>query len=381
MQNSVSYVMFVEEGDTFGASTYLVTTQCTIWEAFSSNHLTYRSIGDFTKRIESAAIISDGENVVIAAEYYFSINDHDIAYFKTSMGVSGLSSMGFLDNSYFLEQEPYLTSEWNSGGEFSCGYLKISNGNYSAMIVKSANLAWSAPSTMHTVSSQNSNFVHRPVPAWTRNNECCTIFQRFDGNYWKIYCAYGCSNQSVMSKILNLKMFIQGFYNPTSNNMLINDTVKIYIRNLSAPYNIIDSVRKPISIAGNVSGNFENVLNNVSYYLVVKHRNSIETWSKASGAMFTNDVLNYSFALSNGEVYGANQVQVDQQPITYAIFSGDVNQDGTIDLSDIVSTYNDANNFLTGYRNTDVTGDNYVDLSDIVLIFNNSNNFVSVMRP
>ena len=73
--------------------------------------------------------------------------------------------------------------------------------------------------------------------------------------------------------------------------------------------------------------------------------------------------------------------QVDDSPIRFAIYSGDVNLDGIIDLNDVLLIYNDANNFVTGYIETDVTGNNITDLTDVIIAYNNSAGFVVSIYP
>lgn len=65
----------------------------------------------------------------------------------------------------------------------------------------------------------------------------------------------------------------------------------------------------------------------------------------------------------------------------YCIFSGDVNNDGSINLDDENLISDDYSNFVTGYVNTDVNGDFIVNLTDLSIAYNNSNNFVSVIHP
>ena len=72
---------------------------------------------------------------------------------------------------------------------------------------------------------------------------------------------------------------------------------------------------------------------------------------------------------------------VDPVNSDFGFYSGDVNQDGYIDLTDINLIYNDAGIFAGGYIVTDITGDNITDLTDLLLAFNNANDFVSVIRP
>ena len=74
-------------------------------------------------------------------------------------------------------------------------------------------------------------------------------------------------------------------------------------------------------------------------------------------------------------------MQVRLTPATYAIYSGDVNQDRTVDATDVSLIDNDASNFVTGYVATDLTGDDFVDGTDFAIADNNAANFVSAIIP
>ena len=178
---------------------------------------------------------------------------------------------------------------------------------------------------------------------------------------------------------LNLTALIEGFYDQVSDNM-VNDTAGIYLRNNSVPYNIIDSSKGMLSSSGTGSFIFSHAVNSTNYFLVIKHRNSIETWSKTA-QQFTASSLNYNFTTANSQAYGDNMKQADSSPLRFAIYSGDVNQDGFINLTDVVGIYNDAGNFVTGYKVTDVNGDSITDLSDVIISNNNSVGFVTLVRP
>jgi len=158
----------------------------------------------------------------------------------------------------------------------------------------------------------------------------------------------------------------------------IQDTVSVLIRNAAAPYDIKDSSRGYIDPTGTVTLNYSNILNGVNYYLVVKHRNSIETWSRSGGEVFTGSTLNYDLTTSASQAYGNNQKLVGSK---YSVFTGDVNQEGSVDLTDIITIYNDAGLFASGYINTDLNYDNLADLTDIIYAYNNSSIFVAVVRP
>ncbi len=65
----------------------------------------------------------------------------------------------------------------------------------------------------------------------------------------------------------------------------------------------------------------------------------------------------------------------------YAIYGGDVNQDGSADSGDMTPVDNDAANFESGYLPTDVNGDGSIDSGDMTLIDNNASLFVGSILP
>ncbi|MBK8553988.1 MAG: hypothetical protein IPL53_24250 [Ignavibacteria bacterium] len=91
--------------------------------------------------------------------------------------------------------------------------------------------------------------------------------------------------------------------------------------------------------------------------------------------------VNYDFSSSASQAFGNNLKLVDSSPLRYALFSGTVNQDISIDLTDVLLVYNEAISFTTGYVNTDVTGENVTDLTDLLITYNNSTMFISVITP
>lgn len=180
----------------------------------------------------------------------------------------------------------------------------------------------------------------------------------------------------VPRRVLKLNSLIQGFYNPVTN-LMVPDTVRVYLRNTFLPYAIVDSSKAYMNNQGTGNFTFTRVLNGTSYYVVIKHRNSLETWSK-NGIRLLADTTNYNFTTDSAKAYGNNMIKKGTK---WCIYGGDVLRDGSIEQSDILMTYNNALNFQQGYTNLDVNGDNYVDISDINIVFNNSEDFVEVIRP
>lgn len=97
---------------------------------------------------------------------------------------------------------------------------------------------------------------------------------------------------------LNLYVLIEGFYSGGGNMVSVaspsvSDTVTVQLRNTSSPYGIAYATTVPLNLNGQASIIIPAPYSGNSYYIVVKHRHAIETWSKFP-VLFT-PVVNYSF--------------------------------------------------------------------------------------
>jgi len=177
---------------------------------------------------------------------------------------------------------------------------------------------------------------------------------------------------------LRLTALIEGFYN-TGTGQMRGDTISVYLRYTSIDHNpLVDSAKAYLNSNGIANLTFSHAATQL-YYIVVKHRNSIETWSKSGGVILTGGSLNlYDFTTAQTQAYGSNLTQKGGK---WCIYSGDINQDGVIDGTDLSSIDNDASNFASGYMRTDVNGDQVVDGSDLAIADNNASNFITVIKP
>lgn len=155
-----------------------------------------------------------------------------------------------------------------------------------------------------------------------------------------------------------------------------SDTVTVELRQTVSPYALVDSKRALLS-NGSAPVYFTNALDGVNYYIVVKHRNSVETWS-AAGQSFSNYSLSYDFTTAASQAYGSNMILVGGE---YSLYTGDVNADGIVDGADGLLIDNDAFSFVSGYVVTDLNCDGTVDGTDAVYADNNSFQFIGVIRP
>jgi hypothetical protein len=132
----------------------------------------------------------------------------------------------------------------------------------------------------------------------------------------------------------------------------------------------------PLSTTGNATVSVPAAYNG-SYYITIKHRNSLET-TTSTAISFAGSTINQSFG-SRANVFGSNLgISHDGH---YLIYGGDVDQDGFVGVSDMVYVDNLSALFGGGYIPEDIDGDGFVGVSDMVIIDNNSANFISSITP
>ncbi|MEO8665232.1 MAG: hypothetical protein ABI462_07035 [Ignavibacteria bacterium] len=155
------------------------------------------------------------------------------------------------------------------------------------------------------------------------------------------------------------------------------DTITVFLRNTSPPYAIVDSAKALGGDGLTQPVLFSYAANGSPYYIVVKHRNSIETWSGLTPS-FSAGTMSYNFTTAVSQAYGNNMVLSNGR---FSFYTGDVDQNGIVSLTDIILITNDASFFAGGYIVTDLNGDNVTNLNDILSSYNNSVMFVTTLRP
>jgi len=194
----------------------------------------------------------------------------------------------------------------------------------------------------------------------------------------KVYLFLNFQNQAVVGYDLKPGSSLSvtaRFEGPFISATNFNDPVTIQLRNSTSPFAIVDSDTKVLSPSGTATFNF-GLAQPGSYYVVVRSRFGIETWSANPIAFPTT--TSYDFTTGVGQAFGNNMRLISG---TSTIYVGDVNQDGVIDGTDGAAVDNDVFNFAPGFGNTDLNWDGVVDGSDATYTDNNAANFVAVNRP
>jgi hypothetical protein len=206
----------------------------------------------------------------------------------------------------------------------------------------------------------------------------------YNYDYWYV------DNVSVTgnAKQLNLTVFLEGLFNGSTMNKAQNgagdqfsgstaDQIQVELHNATAPYALVGGpYTVNVSTGGSATLTVPASLG-ASYYIVVKHRNSVETWNSAP-VSFSGASMSYNFSTSASQAYGNNLKLISGK---YVIYSGDIDQDGLIDSGDMIPLDNDAAAFLSGYVTSDLNGDGIVDSGDMILLDNNGAMFIAKITP
>ena len=191
---------------------------------------------------------------------------------------------------------------------------------------------------------------------------------------------------------VNLNLFLQGFYTgggfmtPVQYNGGIPsagptdvDIVFIGAMNPLPPYNVIDEQSGVLQTDGTVNVTFgPDVISSQSYFLRLKHRNSVETWSSAPVTLPA--VASYSFSSSPAQAFASNEATT-VDALYGALFAGDLNQDGAIDGFDFLILDPSIQIGDGGYIIGDINGDGAVDGSDYLWMDPNVQIGAGIIKP
>ena len=193
------------------------------------------------------------------------------------------------------------------------------------------------------------------------------------GAVWQIQTTNACQVN------LHVKTFLQAYYSSINHTMNVTDSITVELHEdvPTNAYPLIESYKNILSQNGIINCIYSNNVFAKSCYIVLKHRNSLQTWSETPVLIQTN--TSYDFSTAANKAYGSNQVEVETG--IWAIYSGDINQDDIVDNSDFSLWETDANNFSSGYFVSDLDGNGSVDNADFSIWEANANAFVSVVKP
>ena len=200
------------------------------------------------------------------------------------------------------------------------------------------------------------------------------------------------------SATLTLNVFIEGFYAGNhlmapvlyncglSSNATISDSITVELHSSVSPFSLVETKKGILNTNGTCSVIFSSSRIGSSYYIVLKHRNSLETWS--SIPVLFSVATTYNFTNNQSSAFGGNLIRTSDN-LNWAVFSGDISSDVTglgqqdqlIESQDFLDMENAVSNILTGYIIQDITGDGTVESEDYIILENNVRFIVFTIHP
>lgn len=188
---------------------------------------------------------------------------------------------------------------------------------------------------------------------------------------------------------LNLKVYIAGFWDGAgamlpvlsnqgqSNPTTDCDSITVELHNVNSPYNTLFGTVAVLHTDGTASAVFAPNVTTGNYYIAIKHRNSMETWS--ANPVTIGTTTSYDFSTAANKAYGDNQVEVSTG--VFAIYNGDLNQDLAIDGFDYILMDPVIVAGSSGYLTSDVNGDGSVDAFDFLVVSPNIDAGITIQAP
>ncbi len=190
--------------------------------------------------------------------------------------------------------------------------------------------------------------------------------------------------------VVTLRFFPEGLYNTAKGRLNkardinadkypgnIADLATVCLADSSPPYEILQTFTNvPFDTNGIASLTIPQTFTTTSY-IIIKHRNSLETWSMVPVAV-DSLMIRYDFTQNPNAAFGGN---LKNSGSNYLLYSGDINQDGAIDAKDLIMVGNDKASGVTGYTLTDLNGDGVVNEADVQMLQRNASEFIMRKKP
>ena len=155
----------------------------------------------------------------------------------------------------------------------------------------------------------------------------------------------------------------------------IVDTILVQLINTTT-LEVVASAQGVLQTNGTAACTFSTAQSG-SFYIAVKHRNAIETWS--ADPVLIGASSSYNFTTESNKAYGDNMMEME--PGVWAFYSGDINQDGFIEGSDFPLLINSNDNLEEGYLITDLNGDGVINSMVGIVTISTSDNAIESIHP
>ena len=184
---------------------------------------------------------------------------------------------------------------------------------------------------------------------------------------------------------MRVKVFLEGFYNKATGKMSIalnpadtlTDSITVSLAHPTTKQ-ITYTSKGTLSENGIGTVSFPQPALGQNWYVVVNHRNSLQTWSLTTFGYNDPDTI-YDFSNSASKAFGNNQIQVNTG--VFAIHGGDINQDGFLNQLDFAAEEPLVGAVMLGYLPQDINGDGIIESADYSYVETKSKTALSILHP
>jgi endonuclease/exonuclease/phosphatase family metal-dependent hydrolase len=296
---------------------------------------------------------------------YVTINETipSVANLRIQFYQNGSTTQYRIDDVALFGNNPAMTITPQGPTTFCSGGSVVLTASYANQFL------WSNGSTAQSITVSNSG---NYTVTGTSGNGCTTTSAPV------IVTANSCSTT------VTLKLFIDGLYNGNSTmksnlnigQANISDTITLQLADPSGNHPVLYQNKSLLLTDGTAVFNFPPGLSGNSYYFIIRHRNTLESWS-AAPILINSGSFSYQFNDSQSKIHGNNQRNLNDG--NFGLYSGDTNQDGVINFSDLNDVVQLTGTQSNGYIPQDLNGDGNVESTDYSIIENNLYRIVS--RP
>ena len=311
---------------------------------------------------------------------------------RNNSAISGATAQSFSANQ---------TGSYTCDVSNNCGPTTSNSINVTVNSLPTASISPPGPISLCTgdnvilTASANTSYL------WSTGATTQSITVTNQGDYFvNVTNSSGCSATSTSVSVivnacavtLHLKLFIEGYYNGggTMQPVLYNegldpnpastkvDTIRIELHDQVNTASVVSTYVGLLQTDGTITCTFPSGVSGQSCYIVIRHRNALQTWSSLPVLMSSN--TSYDFSSSVTKAFGNNMIDLFSENI-WSVYSGDFDQNESIDIFDFPLFDADASNFLFGYYLTDLNGDGNTDIFDFPVFDANLSNFIFSNHP
>ncbi len=368
------------------SATYNFTTGCT--QTTASTNVPVTISGSGTPTITSTLTLSGINGNIIG----FKVKDLNIHHSWVGDLKATLKSPGNVD--YVLFDQPGTTTPGGNGCSQNHILVTLDNNatQTAAQLESTCNSSSGATPPPYAI-----NGTFQPITSFAGLNGTSpngtwtlTINDLVGGDggslqTWSLELITDCTANLGLSQT-----FIQGYMNgsvmqPVLQNSMVPgatgsqcDTITVALHAPTSPYAEVFSKKTILSTTGTATAVFPPSTVGNNYYIVIKGRNFVETWSATAQAFSFSPTYNFG---SVGQAYGSNLGLSGSIPVIYSGNFSTNPSNNFVGLEEYIDWESDFNNLIDGYIPTDLDGGGFAGLGDYVIWEANFNNLVEVIKP